>query len=177
MYKRQGLDISIVSIIVSLAVLCEAPIVLFSHKFMGKIGNKKLFIIAFSLISFLYAIYAFDVYLPLQVLVTFLVKHPAGMLFIMINLKVVNTLVDVKYQITAPVSYTHLQLANDHIILIATHVVSDVETIAKEIIFLKKGEIVDLGNVSELLEKYQKTSLEDVYLDLFGDEHNEIDTI
>ena len=69
------------------------------------------------------------------------------------------------------------QLANDHIILIATHVVSDVETIAKEIIFLKKGEIVDLGNVSELLEKYQKASLEDVYLDLFGDEHNEIDTI
>ncbi|WP_195600485.1 MFS transporter [Longibaculum muris] len=100
-FQAKGLDISIVSIIVSLAVLCEAPIVLFSHKFMGKIGNKKLFIIAFSLISFLYAIYAFDVYLPLQVLVTFLVKHPAGMLFIMINLKVVNTLVDVKYQITA----------------------------------------------------------------------------
>ena len=77
------------------------------------------------------------------------------------------------------VSLRHVfeQLANDHIILIATHVVSDVETIAKEIIFLKKGEIVDLGNVSELLEKYQKTSLEDVYLDLFGDEHNEIDTI
>lgn len=77
------------------------------------------------------------------------------------------------------VSLRHVfeQLAKDHIILIATHVVSDVETIAKEIIFLKKGEIVDLGNVSELLEKYQKASLEDVYLDLFGDEHNEIDTI
>lgn len=31
----------------------------------------------------------------------FLVKHPAGMLFIMINLKVVNTLIDEKHQITA----------------------------------------------------------------------------
>ena len=47
----------------------------------------------------------------------------------------------------------------------------------RKLFFLKKGEIVDLGNVSELLEKYQKASLEDVYLDLFGDEHNEIDTI
>ena len=63
-------------------------------------------------------------------------------------------------------------LINCHILLIATHVVSDVETIAKEIIFLKKGEIVNSGSVNELLEEYCQPSLEDVYLDLFGDDED-----
>lgn len=61
-------------------------------------------------------------------------------------------------------------LAKEHILLIATHVVSDVESIAKEAIFLKKGEIVNQGSVKELLEEYKQSSLEAVYLHLFGDE-------
>lgn len=61
------------------------------------------------------------------------------------------------------------KLSQDHILFIATHVVSDVESIAKEIIFLKKGEIVDQGDVLSLLQKYHTNSLEDVYLQLFGD--------
>lgn len=100
-FQSLGLDISTVSMIVSLAVICEAPIVLFSYKFMDKISNKKLLIIAFGMVIILYSVYAFNLWMPLQVLATFIVKHPSGMLFIMINLKVVNTLVDSKYQITA----------------------------------------------------------------------------
>lgn len=100
-FQSVGLNISTVSIIVSLAVVCEAPIVLFSYKFMDKIANKKLLIIAFCMVIALYSIYAFHLWMPIQVIATFIVKHPAGMLFIMINLKVVNTLVDTKYQITA----------------------------------------------------------------------------
>lgn len=63
------------------------------------------------------------------------------------------------------------KLANDHILLIATHVVSDVESIAKEIIFLKDGQIIDQGSVEDLLQQYQHDSLEDVYLDLFGEDN------
>ena len=37
----------------------------------------------------------------LQVLVTLITKHPSGMLFIMINLKIVSTLVPKEHQITA----------------------------------------------------------------------------
>ena len=37
--------------------------------------------------------------------------------------------------------------------LIATHVVSDVEYIAKEVIFLKKGQITDLAPAHELAAK------------------------
>lgn len=61
-------------------------------------------------------------------------------------------------------------LANDHTIFIATHVVSDVESIAKKVLFLKKGKLVDQGSVGELLEKHQQDSLEKVYLHVFGQE-------
>lgn len=64
------------------------------------------------------------------------------------------------------------KLGHDHILFIATHVVSDVESISKEIIFLKKSEIVDQGDVLSLLEKYHTDSLEDVYLQLFGDDED-----
>ena len=42
------------------------------------------------------------------------------------------------------------KIALQKIVLIATHVVSDVEYIAKEVIFLKKGQITDLAPAHEL---------------------------
>ncbi|WP_028041878.1 ABC transporter ATP-binding protein [Candidatus Stoquefichus massiliensis] len=64
------------------------------------------------------------------------------------------------------------ELSHTHILLIATHVVSDVESIAKEVIFLKQGEVVNQGSVDDLLQQYQKDFLEDVYLEVFGDDHD-----
>ncbi len=101
MFQDAGLQIGVVSTILSIAVLCEAPLVFFSNKFMDKIPNKKLLIIAFSMVMIQYAIYGFDLWMGLKVLITLITKHPAGMLFIMINLKVVSSLVDESYQITA----------------------------------------------------------------------------
>ena len=60
-------------------------------------------------------------------------------------------------------------LAKEHILLIATHVVSDVETIAKEVIFLKKGCVIASGTVDEVCGDTFH-SLEDVYLNLFQKE-------
>ena len=45
------------------------------------------------------------------------------------------------------------KIALKKIVLIATHVVSDVEYIAKEVIFLKKGQITDLAPAHELANK------------------------
>lgn len=64
------------------------------------------------------------------------------------------------------------KLSQNHIIFIATHVVSDIDRLAKEIIFLKNGEIVTQGDVTSLLQVYHSDSLEEVYLDLFGDDEN-----
>ena len=45
------------------------------------------------------------------------------------------------------------KISLDKIVLIATHVVSDIEYIAKTAIFLKKGVIADIGSPSELAKK------------------------
>lgn len=101
MLQNDGLQVNIVSTILSFAVICEAPLVLFSHKFMDKLANKKLLIIAYIMISIQFLCYSFNVWLPLKVLITLITKHPSGMLFIMINLKIVSTLVPKEHQITA----------------------------------------------------------------------------
>ena len=61
-------------------------------------------------------------------------------------------------------------MAADRIILVATHVVSDVETVATKVILLRAGQIVDAAPVPELIEKYAPgQGLEDVYLHVFGE--------
>lgn len=63
------------------------------------------------------------------------------------------------------------KLSDGRIILIATHVVSDIESIAKEIIILKEGKIIAKDTVSALCNRYKGTGdLEDVYMKVFGDE-------
>lgn len=61
-------------------------------------------------------------------------------------------------------------MAKDRIILVATHVVSDVETVTTKVILLRAGKIVDAAPVPELIEKYAPgQGLEDVYLNVFGE--------
>ena len=62
------------------------------------------------------------------------------------------------------------ELSKDKIILVSTHVVSDIESIAKKIILIKTGEIIDYANVRSLCDKYNVTNLEDVYMKIFGEE-------
>lgn len=65
-------------------------------------------------------------------------------------------------------------VAKDKVILLSTHVLSDIESIAKEVIFLKDGRIVEQGTVSSLLDKYSCISgLEDVYLQVQEDQEND----
>src|SRR5699024_9845172 len=62
-------------------------------------------------------------------------------------------------------------MAKDKVILLSTHVLSDIESIAKEVIFLKSGHIALQGTVSALSNKYPDTNgLEDVYLQVQEDQ-------
>ena len=62
-------------------------------------------------------------------------------------------------------------LAKERIILVATHVVSDVESVADSIILLKKGKIADMAPPEQLIGRHAPGGrLEDVYLNIFGDE-------
>lgn len=64
-------------------------------------------------------------------------------------------------------------LAGDKIILVSTHVVSDIAPIAKEIIVIRSGSIVDRDTVEALCRKYGESSnLEEVYMHIFGEEEH-----
>ncbi|MDR2533052.1 MAG: ATP-binding cassette domain-containing protein [Oscillospiraceae bacterium] len=58
-------------------------------------------------------------------------------------------------------------MAGEKIIIFATHVVSDIETIADEVILLKKGVVVEKGSPSDLCEKLGAPDLESVYMKVF----------
>ena len=96
-----GMDTSVASAILSVAVVCELPLVLFSGLFMDRVPNKALLAVAFTAVLAQLASYGLMLPQPVQVAVTLVGKHPAGMLLIMTNLKVVNTIVDQRQQLTA----------------------------------------------------------------------------
>lgn len=63
------------------------------------------------------------------------------------------------------------QYAQNSIVLVATHVVSDVETAADKIMLLKKGSLVDMAAPDRLIKKYAPGgNMEEVYLSIFGAE-------
>lgn len=71
------------------------------------------------------------------------------------------------------------RLAKDKIIILSTHIVSDVETMADHIIFIHKGEIIESGTKENLHIKYEKqdgiSEIESIYVKLFGEEENQDD--
>lgn len=66
-------------------------------------------------------------------------------------------------------------LSGDRIILVSTHVVSDIEPIAAEILLLKSGHLAGRGTVEELCGKYGGAKgLEEVYMRIFGEEESHV---
>lgn len=63
------------------------------------------------------------------------------------------------------------QLSHNCIVLVATHVVPDVEHVADEILLLKDGLLVDKAPPAQLIEAYAPgKTLEDVYLAVYGED-------
>lgn len=63
---------------------------------MNKITNKKLLLGVYFLAMLVMLVYGLHIYVPLKIFITLLTKNTSGMLFIMINLKVVHSLVEEK---------------------------------------------------------------------------------
>lgn len=61
--------------------------------------------------------------------------------------------------------------AQNKIVIIATHIVSDIETIADEIILMKDGNLIQKADYNSLCENYGNgRGLEGVYMHFFSDE-------
>lgn len=62
-------------------------------------------------------------------------------------------------------------LSENRIIIVSTHVVSDIAPIAGEVILLRKGTVADRDTVEGLCRKYGNCAdLEEVYMHIFGEE-------
>ena len=64
------------------------------------------------------------------------------------------------------------EMSKEMIVIISTHIISDIENIAKDILLLRKGKIIDSGTVSELTDKITEgeKNLENLYMHYYGDE-------
>ena len=61
-------------------------------------------------------------------------------------------------------------LAQNRIVFLATHIVSDIETIADQVFLMKDGGLIASGTPSRLLEDVGGKNLEDVYMSYLGGE-------
>lgn len=64
------------------------------------------------------------------------------------------------------------ELSKDMIIIISTHIISDIENIAKEILLLREGKIIDSGTLEKLTAELslEEKSLENLYMHYYGGE-------
>jgi len=62
-------------------------------------------------------------------------------------------------------------ISKEAIVLVATHVVPDIETVADKVLILKQGQLHDMDSPEALERKYSSTTgMEGVYLSIFGTE-------
>lgn len=65
-------------------------------------------------------------------------------------------------------------MGENAIVLFATHVVSDIESIADKVIIINKGVILAEGKPQELIASVENAkTLEDVYMHFFGNVEKE----
>ncbi len=60
-------------------------------------------------------------------------------------------------------------------ILLASHNMSEVERLCSDVVVLKKGRVVDRGSPDELLARYDREALEDVFLDIARDRRQAVE--
>jgi ABC-2 type transport system ATP-binding protein len=57
-------------------------------------------------------------------------------------------------------------LKQDHIIVLSTHVLSEVEEVCDQVVILHKGEVRAQGDLHKLVEQHQKKNLEEVFIEV-----------
>ena len=61
-------------------------------------------------------------------------------------------------------------LAQDRLVFLTTHIVSDIESIARDVLLMQEGSIVAHGTPEDLMARVGGSSLEDVYMAYRGEE-------
>ena len=101
MLKQNGLPINNVSTVIFFSTLSEVPVILLSHFYMNCFSNKQLLMSVFVLLFVQFFTFSFISSLIIQIIIVFLTKTVATMAFVMINLRIISTIVDNARQNTA----------------------------------------------------------------------------
>lgn len=101
MLKQSGLPINNVSNVIFVSTLSEVPVTLLSHFYMNRFSNKQLLMSVFILLCIQFFTFSFLSSLIIQIMIVFLTKTVATMAFVMINLRIISTIVDNARQNTA----------------------------------------------------------------------------
>ena len=67
--------------------------------------------------------------------------------------------------------------SKDRTVIIATHMISEVNIPEADFIFLKRGQLVDTGNIDDITKHGKYRTIEDVYIDIFGEKTYESDKL
>ena len=101
MLKQNGLPINNVSTVIFFSTLSEVPVILLSRFYMNRFTNKQLLMSVFVLLFLQFFTFSFISSLIIQIIIVFLTKTVATMAFVMINLRIISTIVDNARQNTA----------------------------------------------------------------------------
>lgn len=101
MLKQSGLPINNVSNVIFFSTLSEVPVILLSRFYMNRFTNKQLLMSVFILLFAQFFTFSFVSSLIIQIIIVFLTKTVATMAFVMINLRIISTIVDHARQNTA----------------------------------------------------------------------------
>ena len=101
MYQHNGLTVSQATTVIFAGTMMELPVILLSRFYMNKIGNKQLLMLSFLLLVVQFMTYAYIPNVFIQMMMTFLTKSVTTMAFIMINMKVIATIIDGAHQMSA----------------------------------------------------------------------------
>lgn len=66
------------------------------------------------------------------------------------------------------------KLGKEKIVIISTHIISDIESIADNIVMIKQGKLIENGTVDELVSKVKsdEKNLENLYMQYYGGNEN-----
>lgn len=101
MFQNLGLSMNTISTVIYILTLSELPIIYFSQYYMNRLTNKQLLIGIFLLLTIQFFTYSFVKQAMIVIIVSICTKAVSTMLFIMLNLKIVTTIVDMKHQMSA----------------------------------------------------------------------------
>ena len=101
MFQNLGLSMNTISTVIFILTLSELPIIYFSQYYMNRLTNKQLLVGIFLLLTIQFFTYSFIKQAMIVIIVSICTKAVSTMLFIMLNLKIVATIVDMKRQMNA----------------------------------------------------------------------------